>query len=124
VVLVKGNQGNVDLTIRLAAFPALGAVGGVARVDGNTLTPIGVARLGAQRFAAYGLACPHEQVAIDPTGNGWRCPKHGARFASDGALLQGPATVGLTPLTVSYDALAGTIRIRGNAAASKPGDDD
>jgi Rieske Fe-S protein len=121
---VSGGGGNVDLTIKLANFPALAAVGGLARVDGNTSVPIGVARTGAAAYAAYGLACPHEQAIIDPTGNRWRCPKHGAVFAADGALLQGPALTGLTLLTTTLDPAAGTLHIRGSAVPGNPNTDD
>ena len=123
-VVVSGGGGNVDLTIRLASFPALAAMGGLARVDGNSAVPIGVARLGAATYAAYGLACPHEQTTIDPTGNRWRCPNHGALFAADGSLLVGPARTGLTALSVVLDLTAGTLRIRGNAVPGKPNEDD
>lgn len=121
---VKGSAGNVDLTVRLASYAALVAVGGLARVDGNSKLPIGVARTGPESFVAYGLACPHEQYTIDPVGNGWRCPAHGARFAADGALLEGPAVVGLTALKATYDPRAGTIRIRGSAIEGKIWTDD
>ncbi|NOT07044.1 MAG: Rieske 2Fe-2S domain-containing protein [Gemmatimonadales bacterium] len=123
-LMVSGGGGNVDLTIRLSSFPALAAIGGVARVDGNTTVPIGVARLGVSTYAAYGLACPHEQYVIDPTGSGWRCSKHGARFAPDGALLEGPAETGLTALMVTLDASTGTLRIRGSAVPGNRDDDD
>lgn len=122
-LVVSGGGGNVELTIRLADFPALSAVGGLARVDGNAGIPIGVARLGSATYAAYGLACPHEQFTINPTGNRWRCPKHGALFAADGSLVAGPAQTGLTALSVTLDAVAGTLRIRGNAVRGKPDDD-
>ncbi len=121
---ISGGGGNVDLTIRLADFPALSAVGGLARVDVNSGIPIGVARLGAAGYAAYGLACPHEQFTIDPTGNRWRCPRHGALFAADGSLLAGPATTGLTALSVALNATPGTLRIRGSAVPGKPNVDD
>lgn len=121
---VSGSGGNVDLTIHLANFPALGAVGGLARVDGSTAVPIGVGRLSATAYAAYGLACPHKQTTIDPKGDRWRCPNHGALFAADGSLLAGPARTGLTALSVTIDANAGTLRIRGTAVPGNPNGDD
>ncbi len=123
-LVVSGGGGNVDLTIKLASFPALAAVGGLARVDGNTTIPIGVARTGASAYTAYGLACPHQQAIIDPTGNRWHCPAHGAQFAADGTLLQGPAQTGLTLLTTTLDPAAGTLRIRGSAVPGNPNVDD
>jgi Rieske Fe-S protein len=123
-LVVRGNKGNVDMTIRIATFSALAAVGGVARVDGNTTVPIGVARLGPAEYSAYGLACPHQQYIIDPTGGGWRCGKHGARFGVDGGLLEGPAQTGLTSLSTTFDPAAGTLRIRGSAVPGNRNRDD
>ncbi len=48
--------------------------------------------------------CPHDgacPVAFDRERNGWRCPRHGARFGPDGAVLRGPARTGLEPVDVS-----------------------
>jgi glycine/D-amino acid oxidase-like deaminating enzyme len=43
--------------------------------------------------------CPHLGgiVRWNEADQAWECPLHGSRFAADGALLEGPATTGLTP---------------------------
>lgn len=47
--------------------------------------------------------CPHLGgiVRWNDADLAWECPLHGSRFAPDGALLEGPATSGLTPSTHS-----------------------
>lgn len=42
--------------------------------------------------------CPHLGgiVTWNDADLAWECPLHGSRFAPDGALLEGPATRGLT----------------------------
>jgi len=43
--------------------------------------------------------CPHLGgiVTWNDSDRAWECPLHGSRFAPDGALIEGPATRGLTP---------------------------
>ncbi|KRE27355.1 FAD-dependent oxidoreductase [Mycobacterium sp. Soil538] len=43
--------------------------------------------------------CPHlgGVVTWNDSDQAWECPLHGSRFAPDGALIEGPATRGLTP---------------------------
>ncbi len=43
--------------------------------------------------------CPHlgGVVTWNDSDRAWECPLHGSRFAPDGALIEGPATRGLTP---------------------------
>lgn len=42
--------------------------------------------------------CPHLGGIVNwnDADQAWECPLHGSRFAPDGALLEGPATRGLT----------------------------
>ena len=47
----------------------------------------------------FDLTCPHAGCKVEKKGNEYVCPCHGSRFSvSDGSLLEGPATKGLTPL--------------------------
>lgn len=50
---------------------------------------------------AYDATCPHQGVTVDPPVDGTiTCPGHGSQFdAATGALKQGPATTGLTPVS-------------------------
>lgn len=100
------------LVVRLANFPALAEVGGTARVDGSTETPIGVSRVSADSFVAVSMICTHagfKPIDIQPVG--YRCPNHGALFADDGTWTGGQATTNLERYTVVYDASAGTLTI-------------
>ena len=68
-----------------------------------------VVDVGGEHCAAYrddhGLLhlvsalCPHRgcTVGFNDAEKTWECPCHGSRFATDGALLQGPATEPLAP---------------------------
>lgn len=58
-------------------------------------------------FVAFDAVCPHEgcTVAYQPASQIIACPCHGSQFnATTGAVLQGPAQTGLTPIKV----IAGT----------------
>jgi Rieske Fe-S protein len=104
--------GSGSLVIALADFPELATVGGTARVDGNTSTPIAVSRTGPSSFVAVSMICTHAGFRpIDIRPSGFRCPNHGAVFADDGTWLSGQRTSDLERYAVSYDAGAGTLTI-------------
>ncbi|KUG54494.1 hypothetical protein AVL62_03465 [Serinicoccus chungangensis] len=55
---------------------------------------------------AYDATCPHQGCMVSTTGADGTlvCPCHGSAFAlADGAVVQGPATEGLTTLTSTVD---------------------
>jgi len=100
-----------SFTATVANFPALGAVGGVARVVTNP--PIAVARIAAAQYKAYSLICTHQGTPVGINGNNTlRCPNHGAEFAFDGRWTGGAQnTSSLTTLTSTFDAVTGIVRI-------------
>jgi len=121
-----GGGGPVDLTVTLANFAALGTVGGIARVDGNSGNPVAAIQSPAGTYRAFSMVCPHAGTTINIQGSGFRCPNHGATFTGTGTWTGGQRTSNLTELTVAYDAAAGTIHITGNApgGGGGGGDDD
>jgi Rieske Fe-S protein len=51
---------------------------------------------------AFNPTCPHQGCTVNPSGSTLTCPCHGSKFnASDGGLINGPATRGLTGVSVS-----------------------
>ena len=54
----------------------------------------------AGEYKAYSAICPHQGCEVDQVAGGEiMCPCHGSRFrVSDGGVLNGPATQGLTVL--------------------------
>ena len=100
------------LTIRIADFPALSSVGGTARVDGNTSSPIAVTRTGATSFVALSMICPHAGYKpISIVSTGFRCPNHGAQFDETGNWTGGQRTRDLQAYPTAYNAGAGTLTI-------------
>ena len=63
----------------------------------------------AEGFYALKAVCPHLGCKPDwkPETQGFHCPCHGSRFASDGALLEGPSLKPLSrlPLRLERDQL-------------------
>jgi Rieske Fe-S protein len=55
-------------------------------------------------FKAFSATCPHQGVTVPPPSPGssiMECPGHNSQFkASDGSLVRGPATRGLTTIPV------------------------
>lgn len=59
----------------------------------------------AGTYAAFDVRCPHQGCAVDEvTTEGIVCPCHGSRFdLTDGSVLAGPATEGLTRRSATVD---------------------
>ena len=62
-------------------------------------------RTSATEVKAYNASCPHQGTVVDPPQGGTvTCPNHGSTFdAATGALKGGPATRGLTAVSVKVD---------------------
>jgi thiosulfate dehydrogenase [quinone] large subunit len=80
-------------------------VGGSATFnDPATGQPAVVVQPATGSFAAFSTICPHQgcTVAFVGADNLFVCPCHGSRFNGEtGALVHGPATRGLTPITIA-----------------------
>lgn len=99
------------LSVTVANFPALGSIGGIARVDGNSSTPIAAVRVGTSQYAAFSLVCPHQGATVGINGSGFRCPQHGAQFAADGTWTGGQPTSNLHALSAQFDSATGILTI-------------
>lgn len=106
-----GGGGGGPLVITVANFVPLRTDGGIARVDSGSGTPTAVLRVSASTYRAFSLVCPHQGTTVNVEANGFRCPNHGATFASTGGVTGGPAPTGLSELTTSFNATAGTLTI-------------
>lgn len=101
------------LTILLAEFPPLAVDGGIARVDGSSASPIAVTRVNAATYLAFSMICTHagyRPIGI-VAGLGFRCPNHGAEFASNGSWTGGEGAPDLRQYAVVLNTDAGTLRI-------------
>jgi Rieske Fe-S protein len=99
------------LLVTLANVPALANVGGIARVDGNTSRPVALVRTGQASYLALSLICPHQGATVSIQSGAFICPRHGARFSSNGTWTSGQRTSNLNVLASSYDATKGTVTI-------------
>jgi len=103
--------GAVNFTIALSQYPALAAVGSIARITG-TSSPVAVAHTATDTYQAYSLLCPHQGTTVRINGTGFLCPNHGAAFDVNGAWVQSrQRTSALTRVPVLYDATAGTLKL-------------
>ncbi|MFG2294322.1 FAD-dependent oxidoreductase [Streptomyces sp. NPDC048603] len=68
-------------------------------VRGHGRHPCAVYRDGSGTLHTLDARCTHKGclVAFDEAERAWECPCHGSRFATDGTVLQGPATTPLPP---------------------------
>jgi Rieske Fe-S protein len=101
---------NQPVTVKLADYPALSQVGGVARLN-DTNVPIALANLGNDSYAALSLICPHQGGPISWRGDAFVCALHGATFADDGHWIGGQPTGHMHEYSTSYDATAGTVTV-------------
>lgn len=120
-----GGSTGGTLTIKIADYPALANVGGIAKVTNTGGAPIAVVRQSASNFLAFSMSCPHAGTTINISGSGFLCPNHGARFNASGQWTGGQSTSNLVSVSCTYDATAGTLTL--GTTGGKPGgggDDD
>jgi len=112
------------LLVTLAGVPALAAVGGIARVDANSSTPVALVRTGEATYVALSMRCPHQGATVAIQSGGFTCPRHGARFSNIGTWLGGERTSNLRVQSSVYDAAAGTVTITLPNGSTSSGDGD
>lgn len=63
-------------------------------------------------FAAYSSSCPHAGATVEynSSSSSFFCSAHGSAFSANGSLVQGPATRGLTKLTVEITGSTLTVK--------------
>ena len=94
------------ITVTVADFPPLATTGALVAIPGRSFA---VQRTGATTFLALSMRCTHQGCIVGITSSRQQllCPCHASRFASDGAVINGPNTGdSITPLpqlTTSYD---------------------
>jgi len=99
--------------LEFADFPQLATPGGsaVGRPAGYPNNLI-VLALPAGGHGALEARCPHAGCTVGWPGTGdVLCPCHGSRFTTGGALVQGPATVGLPAFSAVADATGVTVTV-------------
>ncbi|MBJ8342120.1 Rieske 2Fe-2S domain-containing protein [Antrihabitans sp. YC3-6] len=80
-----------------------GLLPGHAKVVESDGKPVGVYCDAGGRLQAVTAICTHLdwKLEFDVESRAWACPRHGARFATDGAVLAGPATDPLAVVQLS-----------------------
>ncbi|MBV5260394.1 Rieske (2Fe-2S) protein [Synechococcus moorigangaii CMS01] len=109
----SGNSGTPTATDNEGTSPMADftAVGTLSELDASGEL---VSEVNGQPVYVFRNPGDQSLVALDPTCNHRGCPVklanadlvcdcHGSRFALDGALIQGPATAGLTPYEVRQE---------------------
>lgn len=97
-------------TLRVADYPALASVGGIATTTAGG-QPIAIVRTAASTYVVLSRVCPHEQATVNANGAGFLCPLHGARFDANGTWTGGQRTSSLRSYPTTYDAAAGTLTV-------------
>lgn len=88
------NNGTVDFTLDLSSstYSTLNNNGGSVIKDN-----IIVARTVSGDYVALSSVCTHQggTVGYDSSANRFHCPNHGSNFATDGSVINGPASSSL-----------------------------
>ncbi len=105
-----GLQLDRTVTVRLADYPELSQVGGVAVLQGVNV-PIAMVNLGPNQYVALSLICPHQGGSISWNGSDFMCSVHGATFADDGHWIGGQPTTNMYEYKTSYDSVAGSVTV-------------
>jgi len=121
---ITGPAFSGSLNVNVNDFPALGPIGGIARVDGGQTSPVAVVHMGADSYQAFSMVCPHNGTTVNISGGSFRCPNHGATFDATGAWTGGQQTSSLFELPVVYDPATGLLQITGTTPPGGGGGDD
>ena len=97
-------------TLKVADYPTLASVGGVALLS-IASSPFAVVRTSATTFVTLSRICPHQGTTVNESTSGFLCPNHGAMFSSTGGWVGGQPTSNMTSYPTSFDSTAGTITI-------------
>lgn len=102
-----------SVTIKLSDYSGLATVGQPVeiRTSSGVLTGVAAVRTATNSFIALGMACTHQGTKVNIVGQSFDCPNHGARFASNGNVTNGPATRALAQRTVVFDATNQTLTV-------------
>ena len=95
------------VSIVVASFTGLATVGKLVQVGPSYAAK----RIDASTFEAYSMFCTHAGCATFLSAQQFLCPCHGSKFDANGAVLQGPASKGLSKLPTSYNAATDTLTI-------------
>lgn len=96
-----GPGGTGEIVVKVGDYPALAAVGGVAKVKSSP--PVALSRT-ASSYVAFSLSCTHQGTTTVLNNDGTIfCPNHGAEFSSTGVWTGGEPTRNLVRLPVTVD---------------------
>jgi Rieske Fe-S protein len=103
------SAGSNSFTVKLDS--ELRAVNDFISKSGIILIRIATGNL-ASSFLAVSSVCPHAGATVDynNTKSSFLCTAHGSTFSSDGSLVSGPATKGLTKLLVEISGTTLTVK--------------
>jgi Rieske Fe-S protein len=95
-----GGESTGGSTVPVSEVPA--GTARVVDVDGTTVV---VAQPADGQFVAFSAACTHQGTTVAAGDDlTLTCPSHGSRFdASDGSVVNGPATAALASVPVTVD---------------------
>jgi Rieske Fe-S protein len=108
-----GNTGPVTITV--AAFPDLAAVGRLVAVP-TSFYAVKRTAISPAAFQAFSMVCTHQGCLTDiVNATRFDCPCHGSRFDVNGNVINGPFTgESISPLTkinTSYDPATDSLTI-------------
>jgi len=110
------------IRLKASAFPALANPGGSVQLTFiNSIAPLTLNRVTADRFVALDSVCTHAGCTVGRfivTNGRMRCPCHGSRYSIEGRVFRDangvstePAPNDLTRFATSYDAASGIVAI-------------
>jgi nitrite reductase/ring-hydroxylating ferredoxin subunit len=107
---ISGPPTSVSSSLKIANYPALAVVNGIATVNLSG-AKLAIVRTGASSFIALSLICPHQGGSISTNGTGFLCSRHGARFNGTGTWIGGERTSSMRSYPATYDAATDTLTI-------------
>ena len=80
-----------EVRIPFKDYPELTKAGGMVRVETSKVGVVFVRAEDAGTFSGISAVCTHQGATVNPTSDGFKCPRHGSTYDREGHNTGGPA---------------------------------
>jgi Rieske Fe-S protein len=100
-----------EVRIPFKDYPELTKPGGMVKVETSKVGVVFVRAEDDGTFAGISAVCTHKGATINPTSDGFKCPRHGSTYDREGRNTGGPAQRPLARFPAASDGEAVVLKL-------------